>query len=146
MSHTNIFLMSVQFRYDLPASLLIYSETESFNKKLMEVKQRFSYVNFFEINHIRHWFTDHGLHLNKGGKVLLANELAYFVISLCEDPSDSPINSGCHSEQLLSKSSDSSIDSEVPSNLAPKDLVTNLSSNCIKKTPVTRSEDFLWEN
>ena len=94
LSHTNIILMSVPLRYDLPNLSLIHRETESFSRKLMELKQRFSYVNFLEIIHIRHWFTSHGLHLNKAGRELLANELSYLDLSLFEDP----VNSGCHSE------------------------------------------------
>jgi len=43
---------------------------------------------------------------------------------------------------MLSKTCDSSNDSEVPLNFAPKNLVTNRSSNHIKKTPVTRYDDF----
>lgn len=110
----------------------------------MEPKLKFFYVNFFEIN-IRHCFTSHGLHLNKAGKELLANDLAFLVLSLFEDPSVSPVNYGCHSDQM-SKTSDSSNDSEVPLNLARKDLLTNSSSIHIKKTPVTRPDNFLWEN
>jgi hypothetical protein len=127
LTHTNITLLSVPFRYDLPASLLSNMETESFNRQLMEHKLRFSYVTFSEFNHIRQWFTSHGLHLNKAGKELLANDLAYLVLSLFEDPSVSPVNYGCHSDQM-SKTSDSSNDSEVPLNLARKDLLTNRSS------------------
>ena len=48
VSHTNIILLNVPFRYDLPDSLLINRENESFNRKLMELKLRFSYVNFLK--------------------------------------------------------------------------------------------------
>jgi hypothetical protein len=48
LSHTNIILLSVPFGYELPDSLLINRENESFKRKLMELKLRFSYVNFFK--------------------------------------------------------------------------------------------------
>jgi hypothetical protein len=38
LSHTIIILLSVPFRYDLPPSSFINRETESFNRKLMELK------------------------------------------------------------------------------------------------------------
>jgi len=45
---------------------------------------------------------------------------------------------------MLFKTSDNSNNFKVPINLAPKDLVIKRSSNYIKKTPATRSDDFFY--
>jgi hypothetical protein len=47
LNHTNIILLGVPFRYDLPASSLINREIEFFNRKLVDLKLRFSYIKFF---------------------------------------------------------------------------------------------------
>jgi len=75
-----------------------------------------------------------------------SKRFAYPVLSLFEDPYVSPVNSGCHSVHLLSNTCNSSNDSKVPLNLALIYLIIIRSSNHIKKTPVTRYDDFLWEN
>jgi len=54
LSHTITISLSVPLRYDLPASSFKNRKTESSNRKSMELKLRFFYGTFSEINHIRH--------------------------------------------------------------------------------------------
>jgi DnaJ-class molecular chaperone len=58
----------------------------------------------------------------------------------------SPINLDGQQEELLAQHSESINCTSKLSNFETKVTETNTYSNCSRKIPATRSNDFLWEN
>jgi hypothetical protein len=58
----------------------------------------------------------------------------------------SPINLGGQQEELLAQHSEFINCTSKFSNPETKVTETNTYSNCSRKSPATRSNDFLWEN
>jgi hypothetical protein len=75
-SHTNIILMSVPRRHDLPDWSCMNSEVKTFNRKLVKFMKPFKYVTIAKVNLNRECFTRHGLHMNNLGKDRIALMIA----------------------------------------------------------------------
>jgi len=63
-NHSNIILINVSFRYDLPNSTSVNSSISILNRKLKKLVRVFPHFSFLETDN-RNLFTTHGLHFNK---------------------------------------------------------------------------------
>jgi hypothetical protein len=68
---TNIIILDIPQRYDLPSFLCVNSEIEEFNKKLQKIATLYNHVSLLETNLKRECFTKHGLHWNFLGKTMV---------------------------------------------------------------------------
>jgi hypothetical protein len=57
--HTNVILVTVPHRYDLPYWSCVNSEIETFNKKLKEIMRPFTHVKIVKVEQLREYFTKH---------------------------------------------------------------------------------------
>ena len=74
---TNIILINVPCRYDLPNSASINRKIAILNRKLKKLVKTFPSACFVETSNCREMFTYHGLHFNKIGKRYVTHQLAY---------------------------------------------------------------------
>jgi hypothetical protein len=74
--HTNIILINVPLRYDLPNSTSVNSSVSILNRKLKKLVNVFPHTSFLETETNRNLFTNHGVHLNKTGKWLVTYQIA----------------------------------------------------------------------
>jgi hypothetical protein len=81
-SNTNVFILGVPPRYDLPHFSCVNREVKVYNDKLSKYLSAFKHVNILKIPTERIHHTTHGLHLNKRGKNLIANILVEEIKSL----------------------------------------------------------------
>jgi hypothetical protein len=77
--HTNIAVMNMPFRYDLPNTAFVNSCIANLNKKIKKLIKAFPHANMIEIDNNRKLFTNHGLHRNKLGKRLATYLIASFI-------------------------------------------------------------------
>ena len=77
-SHTNILLMCVPPRHDLPEWSCVNNETKAFNRKLVKIMKPFSHVSMVTVDTDRK-FTRHGLHMNNLGKEITASKVSVIV-------------------------------------------------------------------
>jgi hypothetical protein len=161
-NHTNIFLMSVPPRHDLPEWSCENNEIKAFNRKLLKLMKPYNHVSIVTANTDRKFFTSHGLHMNNLGKEKTASKVSTIVknifqkqnvkISLCWK-SGYDISAKSVSENLtednISLQEDSKTDQttledmEVSTATPSSDAVPRMSKRK-KKPPTTKSEDFLW--
>lgn len=74
-THTNLLIVGLPIRYDLKSSCFEY--IEYLNVKIRNLSLKFSHCKFIDVASLkREDFTRHGFHLNRSGKVKLANEIA----------------------------------------------------------------------
>jgi hypothetical protein len=133
--HTNIAVMNVPSRYDLSNSTSVNDTIFNLNKKIKKIVETSPNAKLIEIDNNRNLFTNHGLHRNKLGKRLTTYVLADFIQTSWKQKVQAPIPLGwldvsCDKDILVCKE-----------NLVKAPI---RSSNRSKKTPVTRSQDFLW--
>ena len=69
--HTNIILMNIPSRYDLPNSISVNRKISDLNRKLQTLVKAFPHMSFLKTDKDRSLSTNHGLHLNKLGKQLV---------------------------------------------------------------------------
>jgi hypothetical protein len=74
-NNTNILMLGVPHRYDLPHFSCVNTEVKLFNNKLQNHMSTFNHVNVLNIPTERFQHTTHALHLNKKGKNLIVNNL-----------------------------------------------------------------------
>ena len=63
-NHTNIFLMCVPPRHNLPEWSCVNSETKVFNRKLSKLIKPYNHVVVVTTDTDRNFYTRHGLHMN----------------------------------------------------------------------------------
>lgn len=73
---SNIIMLDIPYRYDLPDNSHVNKDIKSFNSKLKKIAKLFKLVTILEFSFTRNCFTQHGLLLNGCGKGLLAKQLA----------------------------------------------------------------------
>jgi len=83
-SHTNIILMNVPYRYDIPNSLSVNKIISVLNRKLQKLVKVFPHTSFLKTDTDRNLFTNHGLHINKLGKQLVHHLIASHLHSIFE--------------------------------------------------------------
>lgn len=73
--HTNVIVLKVPHRYDLPSNSCINEEVKTFNRKLDKLKK--AHQNLFEVSMDmdRDLFTRQGFHLNTHGKEQAASDI-----------------------------------------------------------------------
>ena len=79
--NTNIIILTVPHRYDLPAFSCVNSEIEKVNKKLGKWGRKFRHVKILNASMDRSGYTNHGMHLNRKGKMLIAKSIANVIIN-----------------------------------------------------------------
>jgi len=145
INYTNIILISVPCRHDLPAYSHVNNNIKTLNSKLLKLAKIFNHVNIIEPADNRLLFTKHGLHLNELGKELPSNQLALHILSVLEEVqvNANPITLGWYDENLHVNvpSIDEPSHALTPTNYHP---LTEHVPKRIKKLPVTRKDDFLW--
>ena len=83
--NTNVLMLGIPQRYDLPHFSCVNSEVKLYNNKLMKYMATLNHVNILNISTERSQHTTHGLHLNKKGKNLTANTLVKEIKNLYSD-------------------------------------------------------------
>ena len=131
-NHTNIILMNVPFRYDLPNSISVNKNISALNRKLQKLVKVFPHTSFLKTDKDRNLFTNHGLHLNKLGKQLVHHQIASLLHSIFEQKTSHPIILGWH--EIQDDNNLTCDGNQVQTSNR------NLSHNT--KLPVTRSKDF----
>ena len=133
--HTNIILLNVPLHYDLRMSTSVNNTIYSLNRKLKKIVRVLPHTSFLETDSNRNLFTYHGLHLNKSGKCHVTYQIASLLQSTFEQRT-APIILGWHDVIQDNKITNCAGDQEIS-------LIRNSSRN--KRTPITRSDDFLWQ-
>ena len=78
-SHTNIVMMGVAHRFDLPDTLCVNKEVDSFNSKLTKIVKPFKLATLLKFEQKREHFTRYGMHLNATGKASAAKLIVNWV-------------------------------------------------------------------
>ena len=131
--HSNILLMNIPYRYDLPNSHEVNKEISAINSKLKKLVRALPHARYICSDNDRKLFTNHGLHRNKLGKMLISLQLAEYIITTFGHKSTTPISLRWYNDE--------------EGNSLHHDLsqtTQNRNSNRHRKTPITRSNDFLW--
>jgi hypothetical protein len=122
----------------------VNNQIKLLNSKLSKLAKIFKHVSIIEVDNNRFLFTKHGLHLNELGKKLLSNQLALHVFSLLEKVSANPTTLRWYDKnlQVTVSPKTSPFHALTPIN---SHLSTEQAPKHIRKLPVTRKDDFLWE-
>jgi hypothetical protein len=83
-NHTNIILMNIPFRYDLPDSISVNKSISVLNRKLQKLVKVYPHTSFLKTDKDRNLFTNHRLYLNKLGKQLVHHQIASLLHSIFE--------------------------------------------------------------
>jgi len=81
-SHTNIILMHVLHRHDLPEWSCVNSEVKAFNRKLVKLMKPYKHITVVKVDLDRKFFTRQGLHVNNLGKEKIAFKIASVVTEI----------------------------------------------------------------
>jgi len=137
-NHTIIVLMKVPFRYDLTNSLSVNENISVLNRRLQKLTKAFPHSTFLGTLDNRNLFTTHGLHRSKLGKKLVNFQLAHLFLTIFDQKTSLPISIGWW-DKCNVKCNDINLSCDTEQmKIFPRNLKRN------RKTPVTRSDDFLW--
>ena len=78
-------MTNIPSRYDLVKNSLVNKAIQVFNRKLRKVTKQLKHVTILEPRLNREMFTQHGLHLNRSGKYLIAKQIAKEIYELTEE-------------------------------------------------------------
>ena len=92
--------MNGPFQYDLPNSICVKKNISILNRKLRKLVKVFPHARSLEMDNNRNLFTNHGLHLNKLGK-LVNHQTASLLLTTFEQKSSSPIILRWHVTQMI---------------------------------------------
>jgi hypothetical protein len=133
-NHTNILLMNILHRYDIPNSPYVNKIISMLNRKLQKLVTVNPHTSFLEVFNNRNIFTNHGLHRNKLGKNLVKLQLASFLLTAFVQNTSKPISLEWYETCSVTNDNEDS-----------KQLTTSKRNSCRnRKVPVTRTNDFLW--
>jgi hypothetical protein len=131
--HTNILLMNIPLRYDIPNSPHVNKIISMMNRKRQKLVKVNPHSSFLETFSDRNLFTNHGLHLNKLGKNLVKLKLASFLYPAFVPITSKPIQLEWY-EACIEKNGSEDI----------KQFITSNRNSCRnRRIPVTRTKDFL---
>ena len=131
-NHTNILLMNIPCRYDIPNSLSINKNISTLNKRLKKLIKAFPHSSFLEIRENRIIYTKHGLHRSKLEKKLVNLQLAQTFLTIFSLKSDPPIPVDW---QAKDDSTNPEIDIDIQNTFSRK-------PTHIRRTPMTRPNAF----
>jgi hypothetical protein len=139
-NHTNCLLLGIPFRYDLGNFLEVNCKIHHINKKLQKLTRVFPHTSFLEIVNDRKLFTNHGLHQSILGKKLTYTKITRCILTIFQCKTLSPLPLKWHDiqnerESIETKESNHSVNRDFSGRTFSRN----------KKTPVTRTGDFLWE-
>jgi hypothetical protein len=80
-THTNIILMNIPIRYDLPDSSSVNKTISVMNRKLLKLVKAFPHTKILETLNNMKIFTTHGLRRNNLGKSLVNLQLAHLLFT-----------------------------------------------------------------
>ena len=89
---SNIIMLDIPHRYDLPDNLQVDKDIKTFNSKLKKIAKLFKHVKIMKFTLTRKCFTQYGLHLNEYGKGLLAKQLASLIYKMSCHKTEEPIS------------------------------------------------------
>jgi hypothetical protein len=163
---TNIIILDIPWRHDLPNFSRVNSEIEDINRKLRKLASSYNHVSFLETSLGREYFTKHGLHWNSRGKTLVMRFLSAQTNKLVGKKPLTPINLIWRETAMSGKADSSNDETELLlSNIKVSTENTNRGTNEQRKpqketstdetilcrtssrkrtVPVTRRDDFLW--
>jgi hypothetical protein len=147
LSHTNVLVLGIPWRYDLHNSIVANSEISQTNRKLFKLTRYSPNIRFLEANDDSELFTKHGLHRNKLGKQQTVSQIASYTFSLFRTNTQTSIPLEWQKPIKLTKGAPVEIqDDNRNVNLGDSQRPSTLrNTRRLLKTPVTRrSEDFLW--
>ena len=130
-NHTNIILVSAPHGYDLMQPSCVNNEIRSFNINLMKGARAYQHVSILEMSSDRKLFTNHGLNLNGLGKLVLSKQIVSHIYAMVDQKEDLPIISSWNSDLIYT-------------DMQHQGRAINRTSTRIKKTPSTKSDDFVW--
>ena len=133
-NHTNILLMNIPHRYDKHNSWHVNKIITVLNKKLQKLVKVNPHISFLETFNDRNLYTNHSLHHNKLGKILVKLQLASFPLASFVKDTSNPIPLEWYETR--------SVTDGIEDNKQFR--TSNHNSSRIKKVPVTRTKDFLW--
>ena len=133
ITNTNILLLNIPYRFDLPNYLTVNKKILMLNKKLQKLVRLLPHTKFLNSNNDRHLFTRHGLHHNKLGKHLITLQIVCHILAIFQHRSSSP------KPLEWSKPTD-----ETTSLSNNKQEETKTRNSSRQKKPIARSDDFLW--
>ena len=139
LSRTNDLLLGIPYRYDLPNSVTVNSQILKINKKLSKLAQILPNTSYLNANNDSKLFTRHGLHQNKLGKQIIIAQISVHVSSYLKGKIQTSIPLAWHKPNTESHDVKQS---ENP-NANPRHTGLRNSSRP-RRTPFTRSGDFLW--
>ena len=135
-NHTNILIMNIPHRFDLPDSQNVNKIITSLNRKLQKLVKGNQHTSFLETLNNRNLFTNHGLHRSKLGKRLVKFQLTSSLLAaFVKNTSNIIPLEWC---KIYTVSDDNGDIKQSNS--------TNRNSHRNRKIPVTRTDDFLWLN
>ena len=147
-NNTNILLMNIPFRYDLPNFATVNVSINSLNKKLKKLAKAYTHISFIDTNNDRSMFTKHGLHFNKLGKRIITQKLAGLLTSTFDRKPPQPISLGwneTHDDHTLDEDiNQGKSNNNVTTDELEQDKTGNRYPTRSKKVPITRTNDFLW--
>ena len=168
-NHTNIVVMTVPFRYDVSNYSVVNEKISFLNKKLQKITKVYLHTSFLGTMNNRELFTNHGLHRNKVGKELVTLQLASLLLTTLNQKTSNPISPvryekcvEANEPEVTSLTSTEGIGTVVAHNakndpeekeeeekeyepLITTDKKQELAPKHVKRQPVTRGNDFLWE-
>jgi hypothetical protein len=160
--HTNIILMEVPHRYDLIEDSCVNKEVVKFNHIIRKRMKAHANVEVMKVNVDRGAFTKHGQHMNATGKEVIAKKIAESIKHTLEACKRTPLimkwkKDTSHNNQDPGKTKNGDRDEGDPTE-HQKDNIQVQENNSrqqekeavvitprrSQKTPVARSENFLW--
>lgn len=92
LTYTNVVVVNIPQRHDLPDFSIVNKEVKSLNNKLSKICSKFKNVKMIDVNELdRNMFTQHGLHLNTAGKNWLAKQISSVISSQASEAMILPI-------------------------------------------------------
>jgi hypothetical protein len=144
VTHTKVILVRVPVRHDLEGTnCSINKEITKFNKKLCKLGKLFSHLSVPEIEENRHYYTKHGFHLNGLGKKIVTLNLGLLIFSRIKKASNLSISNIPleYYEAQYQITSCSTVNHTLP-----QSTVESMKIKHVRKKPVTKTNNFLWES
>ena len=153
--NTNVMVVTAPHRHDLLFTSCINNEVQNFNRKLHKIMKNKDNVRLLKHETNREDFTQHGLHLNATGKDKVVKLMALNISQIFEAKMKQPIILKCRPTHSDPNPPNSTLnvtyeDHVVVDNKGRNEEQTDSISQGIrisnrpKRTPNTRSDDFLW--